>query len=119
MGTLGEEGVKPAAQAAAQSSSADKSLGDLSTFKVIAVDILRLVKAGDLPGARSRAGDLESAWDKDEPRLKPMNREKWTVVDDAIDDVLRKTRAPNPSAARSTASLKVLIAKIDKVDAQK
>jgi hypothetical protein len=40
-------------------------------------------------------------------------------VDDAIDDVLRKTRAPNPSAARSTASLKVLIAEIDKPDGQK
>jgi hypothetical protein len=77
------------------------------------------VKANDMPRARSRAGDLESAWDKDEPRLKPMNREQWTLVDDAIDDVLRKTRAPNPSAARSTASLKVLIAEIDKVDGHK
>ncbi|HET6281133.1 MAG TPA: hypothetical protein VFH73_09210 [Polyangia bacterium] len=118
MDTLPDQKPKPAAPAP-KSTSADKPLGDLSPFGGIAADIMRLAQAGDMAGAKSRAGDLEMAWDKEETRLRAMNPAKWTRVDDLIDDVLRKLRAPNPGAARSAASVKALITAIDKLDGHK
>ncbi len=79
----------------------------------------RLVKAGDLASAKSRAGDLESAWDNAQPKLRPMNQEKWTVMDNAIDDVLKKIRSGQPSAAASSSSLDSLIGVINNLDNQK
>jgi hypothetical protein len=99
--------------------STTKPLGDLSAFRKIAQDMLRLVRAGDLPGAKSRANDLETAWDNAQARLRPMNPEKWTLMDNAIDDVLKKVRSTSPDNAANVASLESLIAVIDSLDIQK
>jgi hypothetical protein len=68
-------------------------LRDLTAFVKIAEDMLSLVRAGDLSGAKSRANDLVTAWDNAQARLRPMNAEKWTLMDSAIDDVLTKVRS--------------------------
>ena len=94
-------------------------LGDLSAFKQITEDTLRLVRTGDLSRAKSRVGDLEFAWDNAEARLKPMNPGTWSSMDDAIDDVLRKLRAGRQDAAACTASLESLIAVINTLDTGK
>ena len=91
-------------------------LGDLSAFRTIAEDTLGLVRAGNLAAAKSRVGDLEFAWDNAEARLKPMNREIWSSVDDAIDDVLRKLRAVHQDAAACSASLGALITLLNSLD---
>ena len=95
-------------QAAASVSPANP-LGDLTAFKEIAGDMLRLVRAGDMGGAKARADDLETAWDNGQALLRPMNPEKWTLMDGAIDDVLRKTRSVKPAAGQSGASLEAFI----------
>ena len=117
MDTLGEAS-QPPSQIPTSIPSA-KSLGDLSAFKTIAADMLRLVRSGDMAGAKARASDLETAWDKAEPTLQPMNPAKWTLVDNAIDDVLKKVRSPKPNNAECTASLESLIAAINTLDTQK
>jgi uncharacterized membrane-anchored protein len=99
--------------------STTKPLGDLSAFRKIAQEMLRLVRAGDLPGAKSRANDLETAWDKAQARLHAMNPEKWTLMDNAIDSVLKKVRSTSPDNAANVASLESLIALIDGLDNQK
>ena len=81
--------------------------------------MLRLVRANDLSGAKSRAGDLESAWDNAQARLKAMNSEKWTEMDTAIDDVLKKARSNQPNGAAISASLESLITEINSLDNQK
>jgi len=91
-------------------------LGDLSVFQQIAQDTLVLVQAGDMTRAKTRVGDLEFAWDSAEARLRSMNREKWTEMDDAIDDVLRKLRAAQQDPAKSTKSLESLITVINTLD---
>ena len=115
MNTLGTQKAQPANQAPVSGSST-KPLGDLSAFRKIADDMLKLVRAGDMSGAKARAGDLETAWDNAQPRLKPMNTEKWTLMDNAIDDVLKKVRAVKPNNADSSASLASFIAVIDTND---
>ena len=118
MDTLGNQTLQPATQAPV-SVSTTKPLGDLSAFRKIAEDMLKLARAGNLPGAKSRAGDLETAWDNAQPRLKPMNTEKWTLMDNAIDDILKKARSAQPNGAESSASLESLIAVINSLDNQK
>jgi hypothetical protein len=99
--------------------SPTKPLGDLSAFRKITEDMLRLVRAGDMSGAKSRAGDLESAWDNAQASLRPMNQEKWTLMDNAIDDVLKKVRSVKQNGAESSASLESLLAVINTLDNQK
>jgi uncharacterized membrane-anchored protein len=119
MDTLGNQKSQQLPNQAAVSISPTKPLGDLSAFKQIAEDMLHLVRAGDLSGAKSRASDLETSWDNAQARLRPMNPEKWALMDNAIDDVLRKVRSVKQNSAESSASLESLIALINTLDNQK
>jgi uncharacterized membrane-anchored protein len=114
-----QQNSSPLPTQAPRSDSSTKPLGDLSAFRQIAEDMLRLVRAGDMAGAKSRAGDLETAWDKAQARLRPMSPEKWTLMDNAIDDVLRKVRSAKQNGAESGASLESLLALINTLDNQK
>lgn len=87
------------------------SLGDLTPFQRIAEDSLRLVEAHDLPGAKTRIKDLETAWDAAEEHLQPLNPEEWTSVDKSIDRALTQLRSGQPDAAACAVALKTLIAK--------
>ena len=68
-------------------------LGDLSLFRQIAADLLSAEQAGNVPAAKSRADDLETAWDNAQAAMQPMNPQKWALMDNAIDDVLKRVRA--------------------------
>ncbi|HEV7373400.1 MAG TPA: hypothetical protein VGN95_01675 [Pyrinomonadaceae bacterium] len=119
MDTLGQQKPQQLPKQEPVSVSPTKPLGDLLGFRKIGEDMLSLVRAGDWSSAKSRANDLESAWDNAQARLRPMNPEKWTLMDDAIDDVLRKVRSVKQNSAESSASLESLIALINTLDNQK
>jgi hypothetical protein len=106
--------VKPAPGA-----SAARPLGDLSAFRSIAQDMIGLVRSGDWAHATLRAKDLERAWDDAQPTLQPMSPSNWTLVDNAIDDVLKKTRSSSRDAAATVASLRALVTVIDSLDLPK
>ena len=88
-------------------------LGDLSTYRVIAVDTLRIVNAGDLAAAKKRIKDLEVSWDQAEPKMKPLAPQKWEAVDVAIDRALKEVRAWSATQVGSRAALEALISTID------
>lgn len=94
---LQKEMKQPAANASSGQNAQSLPLGNLSVFTKIAEDTRSLVVANNLPGANTRIADLEYEWDNAQSRLKPMNGAKWTVVDNAIDKVLRQIRAVNPN----------------------
>jgi hypothetical protein len=82
---------------------------DISNFRKITEDTLGLVQAGNPSDAKTRVSDLETAWDKAAARLKPINKTKWSTVDNAIDKVLRQVRAVHPDANVCKASLEALV----------
>ena len=100
------------------SASPNAPLGDLSVFSEITKDTLGLVAAGDLVAAKSRVGDLESAWDNAAARIKPVNPEKWSSLDDSIDNALRTLRAARQDAGACKSSLKALLGTLNSLDSR-
>jgi hypothetical protein len=120
-----DNGSAQAAQVAAQPTSSGTAnaqtprpgmpLGDLSTFRAIAVDTLKIVKTGDLGAAKKRIKDLELSWDQAEPRMKPLAPQKWETVDVAIDRALKEVRAWRATQEKCSEALQALISTIDSI----
>jgi hypothetical protein len=102
-----------AGTANAQKPGGETPLGDLSPFRAIAVDTLRIVNTGDLGAAKKRIKDLELSWDQAEPKLKPLAPQKWETVDGSIDRALKEVRAWRTTPAASSEVLQALISTID------
>jgi uncharacterized membrane protein YkoI len=86
---------------------------DLSSFRSIAEDTMAIVNMGNLKLAKSRIKDLETDWDRAEPKLRPRGPEQWRKIDKAIDAALRQLRADSPQAAAAKEALQTLLAELD------
>jgi uncharacterized membrane protein YkoI len=92
----------------------NQSLGDLSSFRAIAVDTLAIVTTGNLTRAKARIKDLETNWDGAEAKLRPRNPERWRIIDKAIDAALVQLRADRPQTPASKDALQNLLASFDR-----
>jgi hypothetical protein len=113
--TLAQIAASPVAGAPANAPKAGSvsPLGDLSTYRAIALDTLRIVDTGDLGAAKKRIKDLELSWDQAEAKMKPLSPQKWDTVDVAIDRALKELRAWGATQAGSREALRALISTID------
>jgi hypothetical protein len=104
-----------AAPAAAAAPSTMAPLGDLTAFKTISTDTLKIVQGGDLAAAKTRITDLESAWDEAAPALRKVNGDSWDKLDKTIDTSLKALRAGAPDAKVSGDALTAMIAVMDEL----
>jgi hypothetical protein len=84
-------------------------LGDLSAMQAVVTDTVAIVAKGNLVAAEQRITDYETLWDEAEPTLRPMNKDAWSVVDEASDHALKALRAKAPDTAKINASLTTLL----------
>ncbi|CQD21981.1 hypothetical protein BN1232_05445 [Mycobacterium lentiflavum] len=82
---------------------------EVAKFRSITQDTLSKLRAGDQAGAKARIKDLETAWDDDEPKLKPMNQSAWHTLDKQIDGALAALRAPMPNPATEKQQVTALL----------
>ena len=86
------------------------ALGAMADLKAIVADTSALVAKPDLTAATARITDFETAWDDQEPSLRPMAEEDWGRVDSAADGAISALRAANPDAQAAAAALTTLAA---------
>ena len=82
---------------------------EIATFRTIVADTLAKVQAGDQTGATARIKDLETAWDDDEPTLRPLDQTAWHALDGQIDSVLTALRASQPDPTTEAQRLTALL----------
>jgi len=82
---------------------------DVASLRTITQDTLARVEAGNQGAAKTRVKDLETAWDKDQSKLKPIDATAWTFLDGRIDAVLTSIRAAKPDKATEASSLHALL----------
>ena len=78
---------------------------DVAQLTTIVDDTTTLLATGDQAGATRRVKDLETAWDKAQSRLQPLDKPAWNVLDGEIDTVLSALRASRPDAAKEQQAL--------------
>lgn len=82
---------------------------EIARFRTIAQDTLANVRAGDQAAASARVTDLETAWDDEEPVLRPPDESTWGALDTQIDGVLTAVRAATADPSSETQALTTLL----------
>jgi dihydroxyacetone kinase len=84
-------------------------LGDMASFLTITADVQTITATGDFTAAENRITDLESAWDDAASRLRAVDANAWSNVDQSIDAALDALRSSAPDAGTVTTTLATLV----------
>jgi hypothetical protein len=85
---------------------------NMSPYRKLAEDTLKAFKAMDLPTARKKAKELETAWDKNEKALQKESPKVWDEIDKAMDDFIKPLQDKAPDAAKVQTAYDAFIAKL-------
>lgn len=99
---------------AAEAAKGDAPKYDMSAFKTIAEDALKLIKSGDYSGAQKKTLELEGKWDEGTKELKAADRKLWNTIDKQMDAAIDACKAAKDakSAEKATAALDDFLAKL-------
>lgn len=97
---------------AAQAQGGAGPLGDLSEYRTIAEDAMKLVKTGDFAGAHAKMKEFEKTWDNHEDSHKKKSYNTWKAIDNQLDFTLDKLSAKKPDQAACEKALDNLIGRL-------
>lgn len=92
---------------------------DMSSFKSIAEETLKLITAKTYPAAEKKIVELEDKWDTGTLTLKAADRKVWTVIDKQMDVAIEAVKAikDDKGAAKATTEINTFVTKLS--DAEK
>lgn len=86
----------------------------MTHYRELAAAALTAFKAGDMATAKTKARDLEKAWDGEQKALKASAPDVWKSVDDAMDAFIKPLmKGGSPDAASVQSTYDAFIAKLD------
>ena len=88
-------------------------LGDLSAMRNFVADTLALVEAGKTPDAVKRITEFETAWDRDEKKMRKLDTQTWRKLDEQSDVALSTVRYPSSTPAEMKKDLSDFIKMLD------
>jgi hypothetical protein len=110
---LGGAAFAPAA-AAATPATGVQATDNMTPYRTMATDALNAFKSGDKAMAKSKARDLEKAWDTQQKDLRSKSPDVWKSVDDSMDAFIKPLmKGPAPDAAKVQAAYDDFISKLD------
>ena len=87
---------------------------DMTKFKTIVEDTLKLVKGADYPAAQKKIMDLEGQWDDGTKDLKAADRKVWNTIDKQMDVAIDACKAAKDagSAGKAETALNDFLTKL-------
>ena len=85
---------------------------NMTPYRTMAGDALTAFKAHDMATARTRARDLEVAWDSREKALEKKYPEVWGQIDKAMDAFIKPMKDKSPDPVNVQAAYDAFIAKL-------
>ena len=79
-------------------SAADAPKYDMSKFKTIVQETIKLVKSGDYAGAQKKIQDVEGQWDDGTKDLKAADRKVWNTIDKQMDVAIETCKVAKNAA---------------------
>jgi hypothetical protein len=86
---------------------------DMTPYVTMAKASLKLVAAGDMPGALKKMRELEGKWDSETTELKKHDATLWKVIDEQMDVAIDACQTTD--AKKATDALNNYLAKVARV----
>ena len=84
-----------------------KSKFDMSSYKTMAEEALKLIAAKDYPAAEKKIVELEDKFDAGTTKLKAADRKVWTVIDKQMDVAIEAVKASKDETTAKKATTEI------------
>jgi hypothetical protein len=106
------EEPKPALSQSSSAAGIPAANDNMSPYRQLAADTLKAFQANDMSTAKTKARELEVAWDTHEKALQKKSPDVWGQIDKAMDVFIKPVQGKSPDPAKVQAAYDAFIAKL-------
>jgi hypothetical protein len=112
-GTIASSAQEPKPAVPARPEAGTLAADDnMTPYRKLATDTLQAFKAHDMPTAKTRARELEVAWDTREKALEKKSPDLWGQIDKAMDAFIKPVQGKSPDPAKVQTAYDTYIGKL-------
>jgi hypothetical protein len=112
-GTIASSAQEPKpANEARPAAGAQAGDDNMTPYRKLATDALQAFRAHDMPTAKTKARELEVAWDTREKALRKKSPDLWGQIDKAMDAFIKPMQDKSPDPAKVQTAYDTFIAKL-------